>query len=63
MESALSLKDQATRPKAIREHLLLGPGDRVKFFVHPGWKCGDFAEGAGFGVEGDGSCSETAGLD
>jgi antitoxin PrlF len=27
MESAI--------PKAIREHLRLKPGDRVKFFVHP----------------------------
>jgi AbrB family looped-hinge helix DNA binding protein len=35
MESALSVKGQATIPKAIREHLHLGPGDRVKFFVHP----------------------------
>jgi len=35
MESALSVKGQATIPKAIREHLRLRPGDRVKFFVHP----------------------------
>jgi AbrB family looped-hinge helix DNA binding protein len=35
MESALSIKGQATIPKAIRNHLHLGPGDRVKFFVHP----------------------------
>ena len=35
MESALSVKGQATIPKAIRDHLHLGPGDRVKFFVHP----------------------------
>jgi len=35
MESALSIKGQATIPKAIRDHLHLGPGDRVKFFVHP----------------------------
>ena len=35
MESALSIKGQATIPKAIREHLHLGPGDRIKFFVHP----------------------------
>jgi len=26
---------QATIPKAIREHLRLRPGDRVRFFVHP----------------------------
>jgi antitoxin PrlF len=35
MESALSIKGQATIPKAIREHLHLQPGDRIKFFVHP----------------------------
>ena len=35
MESALTTKGQATIPKAIREHLHLRPGDRVKFFVHP----------------------------
>lgn len=35
MESALSIKGQITIPKEIREHLRVGPGDRVKFFVHP----------------------------
>jgi antitoxin PrlF len=35
MESAITSKGQATIPKAIREHLGLRPGDRVKFFVHP----------------------------
>ena len=35
MESALSMKGQATIPKAIRDHLHLVPGDRVKFFIHP----------------------------
>ena len=35
MESAITVKGQATIPKAIREHLALKPGDRVKFFVHP----------------------------
>lgn len=35
MESAITEKGQATIPKAIREHLRLKPGDRVKFFVHP----------------------------
>jgi antitoxin PrlF len=35
VESALTVKGQATIPKAIREHLGLKPGDRVKFFVHP----------------------------
>jgi antitoxin PrlF len=35
VESAITSKGQATIPKAIREHLRLKPGDRVKFFVHP----------------------------
>ena len=35
MESALSIKGQATIPKAIRDHLHLEAGDRIKFFVHP----------------------------
>ena len=35
LESAITVKGQATIPKAIREHLRLRPGDRVKFFVHP----------------------------
>jgi antitoxin PrlF len=35
MESALTVKGQATIPKAIRRYLGLKPGDRVKFFVHP----------------------------
>ena len=35
MESALSIKGQATIPKLIREHLQLRPGDRIKFFLHP----------------------------
>jgi AbrB family looped-hinge helix DNA binding protein len=35
MESAITVKGQATIPKPIREHLGLSPGDRVKFFVHP----------------------------
>ena len=35
MESAITVKGQATIPKFIREHLGLKPGDRVKFFVHP----------------------------
>jgi AbrB family looped-hinge helix DNA binding protein len=33
--SALSIKGQATIPKAIRDYLHLSPGDRVKFFIHP----------------------------
>jgi antitoxin PrlF len=35
MESAITSKGQATIPKAIRDHLGLRAGDRVKFFVHP----------------------------
>jgi antitoxin PrlF len=35
MESALSVKGQATIPKAVREYLHLAPGDRIKFFLHP----------------------------
>lgn len=35
MESAITVKGQATIPKTIREHLGLKPGDRVKFFLQP----------------------------
>jgi AbrB family looped-hinge helix DNA binding protein len=35
MESAITTKGQATIPKAIREHLGLKSGDRLKFFIHP----------------------------
>jgi antitoxin PrlF len=35
VESAITVKGQATIPKAVREHLGLKPGDRLKFFVHP----------------------------
>ncbi|HUX66426.1 MAG TPA: type II toxin-antitoxin system PrlF family antitoxin [Terriglobales bacterium] len=35
MESAITSQGQATIPKAIREHLGLRPGDRIKFFLHP----------------------------
>jgi antitoxin PrlF len=35
VESAITTKGQATIPKAIRDHLGLKAGDRVKFFVHP----------------------------
>jgi antitoxin PrlF len=35
MGSAITVKGQTTIPKAIREHLGLKPGDRVKFFLHP----------------------------
>jgi antitoxin PrlF len=35
MESAITSKGQATIPKAIRDHLQLKVGDRIKFFIHP----------------------------
>jgi antitoxin PrlF len=35
MESAINVKGQVTIPSAVRDHLGLKPGDRVKFFVHP----------------------------
>ena len=35
MESAITSKGQATIPKAVRDHLGLHAGDRVKFFIHP----------------------------
>jgi AbrB family looped-hinge helix DNA binding protein len=35
MESAITVKGQATIPKAVRDHLGLKPGDRLKFFFHP----------------------------
>ena len=35
LESALTVKGQATIPKAVRAHLRLEPGDRIKFFIHP----------------------------
>ncbi len=35
MESVITKKGQATIPKAVRKHLHLKPGDRVKFFLHP----------------------------
>jgi AbrB family looped-hinge helix DNA binding protein len=35
MQSAITSKGQATIPKAIREHLGVKPGDRVKFFILP----------------------------
>ena len=35
MEATLSSKNQATIPKAVREHLRLKPGDRFRFFFHP----------------------------
>jgi antitoxin PrlF len=35
VESVITTKGRVTIPKAIREHLGLKPGDRVKFLVHP----------------------------
>lgn len=35
MESAITVKGQATIPRVVRKHLGLKPGDRVKFFMHP----------------------------
>jgi antitoxin PrlF len=35
VDSTITSKGQATIPKAVREHLGLKPGDRLKFFVHP----------------------------
>ena len=35
MEAAITSKGQATIPKAVRDHLQLRPGDRVRFFIHP----------------------------
>ena len=34
MDSTITSKGQATIPKQIRDHLGVGPGDRLKFFVH-----------------------------
>jgi antitoxin PrlF len=33
MESAITVKGQATIPKPVRKHLGLKPGDRIKFFL------------------------------
>jgi AbrB family looped-hinge helix DNA binding protein len=35
VESTITSKGQATIPKAVRDHLQLKPGDRVKFFIRP----------------------------
>lgn len=35
MESTITVKGQATIPRAERKYLGLKPGDRVKFFMHP----------------------------
>lgn len=34
MQSAITSKGQTTLPKAVRDHLGLKTGDRVKFFIH-----------------------------
>ena len=34
MDSAITSKGQTTIPKAVRDHLGLKPGDRVRFFMH-----------------------------
>ena len=33
--SALTSKCQTTVPKELRDHLRIGPGDRVKWFINP----------------------------
>ena len=35
MESAITSKGRVTIPKAVRNHLGLKPGNRIKFFIHP----------------------------
>ena len=35
MESTITAKGQTTIPKAVREHLKLKPGQRIKYFIHP----------------------------
>lgn len=35
IQSTITRKGQATIPKAVREHLGLKPGDRVRFHLHP----------------------------
>jgi antitoxin PrlF len=35
VESTITKKGQATIPKAVREHLGVKPGDRIRFFIHP----------------------------
>jgi len=35
MDSVITAKGQTTIPKAIREHLRLRPGQRLKYFIHP----------------------------
>ena len=35
MDATLTRKGQATVPKAVREHLGVKPGDRIRYFIHP----------------------------
>jgi len=35
MESTITAKGQTTIPKAVRKHLKLKPGQRLKYFIHP----------------------------
>ena len=35
MDATLTQKGQATVPKAIRDHLGVKPGDRIRYFIHP----------------------------
>ena len=35
MEATITSKGQVTVPKAIRDHMKIKPGDRVRFFVRP----------------------------
>ena len=58
MESAITSKGQATIPKAIREHLHLKPGDRVKFFVHPDGTVFLLPEASCLGLAGDAQSHE-----
>ncbi len=34
MQSTITSKGQATIPKEVRDHLHVGPGDKIKFFFH-----------------------------
>ncbi len=54
MESAITVKGQATIPKAIREHLGLKPGDRIKFFVRPDGSVVIVPKTSGLGIARDG---------
>jgi AbrB family looped-hinge helix DNA binding protein len=34
-EAKITAKGQITIPRAVREHLGVRPGDRIRFFLHP----------------------------